>query len=290
MADKVTTRVVVAGAAEVLEAYRRRVNALLDAEYPGEYRELHTPGRLEYELRTPDGAPFPPFVTVSGDFPELVVALAWTRGARGARGSATVQAGKLVEQAQRAAAPGGSLAIQASAGADGTLEFALATRLRADGSWIGYAVTAAQHAFVLVRADGAAQVLSASDGVAPEWAERWRIGTGAGAEDGTAAAYAELDPREPIDATLLEELDQLANEFADSWIWFAAAPEAETAIERHRYGLYGLAVNEANLRAERLRGAMTRTAQGYAFESLDASARPVAALILRHWLAAAGPG
>lgn len=290
MADRVTTRVVVAGAADTLGAYRRQVNALLDEEYGGNYRELHTPGRLEYEVRTPAGAPFPQFVTASADFPELVVELSWTKGAGGERGSATVQGGKLLEHAAQDPVAGGSLAIEARAGADGTLELALATRARADGSWIGYAVTATQHAFFLMRGDGAARELSASDGVEPEWAERWRIGAGAATAGGAAAAYAELDPREPIDAALLDELDRLANEFADGWIWFAAAPAAETAIERHRYELHGLKVNEANLRAERLRGTMARTAEGYAFDGLSEAARPVAALVARHWLAAAGAG
>jgi hypothetical protein len=58
----------------------------------------------------------------------------------------------------------------------------------------------------------------------------------------------------------------------------------ETAIERHRYGLYGFKVNEANLRSERLRGAMKRTVDGYEFDALSDASRPVAALVARRWL------
>jgi len=281
MAEKVTTRVIVTGEAGALGAYRRQVNALLDEEYAGDYRELHAPDRLEYEVKAPRGAPFPPFVAASAGFPEVVVEMSWTNAAHGERGAATIQAGKLVEQARRDVGATGALAIEARAAADGTLELALACRPRADGTWIGYAVTANQHAFFMVRSEADAQALYASDGVAPEWAERWRI-TAAG------ASYTALDPHEAIESAVLDELDRLANEFADGWLWFADAPATDTAIERHRYGLYGLRVNEANLRAERLRGAMQRAADGYVLEALDEASRPVAALVARHWLAAAG--
>jgi hypothetical protein len=281
MAEKVITTVTVTGEAGALGAYRRQVNALLDEEYAGDYRELHASGRLEYEVRAARGAPFPPFVAASADFPELRVEMSWTNTALGERGAATIQAGRLAEQARLDADAAGAIAIEARAGADGTLELALACRPRADGTWIGYAVTATQHAFFMLRATGDAQELFASDGVAPEWAERWRIRS-------EGATYTELDPREPIEPTVLDALDGLANAFADGWIWFAAAPAAETAIERHRYGLYDLKINEANLRAERLRGAMKRTEDGYVFEALDEASRAVAALVARHWLPSAG--
>jgi hypothetical protein len=281
MSEKVTTRVTVTGDAGALGAYRRQVNALLDEEYAGDYRELHASGRLEYEVRATHGAPFPPFVAASAEFPELRVEMSWTNPALGERGAATIQAGKVAEQARRDTDTTGGLAIEARAGADGTLELALACRPRGDGTWIGYAVTATQHAFFMLRGAGETQALSASDGIAPEWAERWRIA-------GDSAVYAELDPREPIEPAVLGELDRLANEFADAWIWFASAPAVETAIERHRYGLYGFKVNEANLRSERLRGAMQRTADGYEFDALGDTSRPVAALVARHWLRTAG--
>lgn len=281
MPERVTTRVTVTGDAGALGAYRRQVNALLDEEYAGDYRELHAPGRLEYEVKAAHGAPFPPFVAASAELPELVIEMSWTNAALGERGAATIQAGKLAEQARRDADAAGALAIEARARADGTLELALACRPRADGTWIGYAVTATQHAFFLLCGATGAQELCASDGVAPEWAERWHIAGG-------DAAYAELDPREPIAPAVLDELDRLASEFSDGWIWFAEAPAEETAIERHRYDLYDLKVNEANLRSERLKGAMKRTAEGYVFDALGEAGRPVAALVARHWLRSAG--
>ena len=162
-------------------------------------------------------------------------------------------------------------------GGDGTLVLAVACRERSDGEWIGYALTASQHGFFRVCSEVGAVVLWASDGVAGEWAEQWRV-----AED--AAEYRELDPRAPIDARLLDDLDRLATDFAAGWIWFSAAGADETAIERHRYELYGLKVSDANVRAERLRTMMRPDLGGYAHSSTgDAGAR-VVALIARHWL------
>ena len=57
MADRISARVTVTGAAALLPAYRERVNELLDEDYPGTYRELHTGDRLEYDVRGRGGVP-----------------------------------------------------------------------------------------------------------------------------------------------------------------------------------------------------------------------------------------
>jgi hypothetical protein len=277
MAERISARVVVTGDGALLPAYRERVNELLDEEYAGTYRELHTADRLEYDVRGRRGVPFPPFVKASEEFPELEIAVRWENPAVGERGAADIQGGRLKEQARSEATVQDDFEIDIRAGGDGTIALAVACRERSDGEWIGYALTASQHGFFCIRSEVGAVVLAASDGVAAEWAERWRIA-------GSDVAYRELDPREPIDPRLLGELDRLAADFAAGWIWFAAAGPDETAIERHRYELYGLKVNDANVRAERLRRMMQPELGGYAFSSVgDAGAR-VVALVARHWL------
>ncbi len=277
MTERISARITVTGDESFLAAYRERVNELLDADYPGTYRELHTADRLEYEVRGRVGLPFPPFVTVSEEYPELEIAVRWENPALGERGAADIRAGQLREQATSETSIQGDFEFDIRAGGDGTIVLAVACRERSDGEWIGYALTASQHGFFRIRSEVGAVVLAASDGVAAEWAEQWRVAAG-------DVGYQEFDPREPIDARLLGELDRLAADFAAGWLWFSAAGPDETAIERHRYELYGLKVNDANVRAERLRKMMQPDLGGYAFSAVkDAGAR-VVALVARHWL------
>jgi hypothetical protein len=121
-------------------------------------------------------------------------------------------------------------------------------------------------------------MLEATDGVELEWAERWRIGA-----DGTAM-YAELDPREALEARLATELGRLADAFAEEWVWFDADDPVETAVERARFAAYGYAVREANLKSAKLRGVMRPEGDALAFSSLDEGGRGIAALVARHWL------
>ena len=89
----------------------------------------------------------------------------------------------------------------------------------------------------------------------------------------------------PIDERVAVELDRLANDFADEWLWFADGAAAETAIERQRYGAYGLKVNAANVRTLKLKTAMRETATGgFALDMTDPEAGAIAALVARHWL------
>jgi hypothetical protein len=277
MADRISARVTVTGEEALLPAYRERVNELLDEDYPGTYRELHTADQLEYEVRGRGGVPFPPFVKASEEFPELEVAVRWENPAIGARGSADIQGGRLKEQATSETSVQEDFEIDIQARGDGTIVLAVACRERGDGEWIGYALTSAQHGFFRLRSRVGSVLLSASDGVAAEWAEQWLI-------TGEETEYRELDPHEPIDKRLLAELDALAADFAAGWIWFAAAGADESAVERHRYELYGLTVNEANVRAERLRVMMQPEIGGYAFSSAGEAGARVVELVRRNWL------
>ena len=274
MSSQVTATVVVEGDPPLLAGYRARVNALLDAETSGPYRELHTAGRLDYRLKA-SGVPYPPFVAASAEFPELTVRVEWQNPLGGTGGHATIRAGKLVDQATGSAAEAGR-GLELRAERDGTIALAVVTRRRRAGEWIGYAVTAEQHGYF--RASRGATVLEAADGAEPEWAERWTV-------RGDAATYAELDPREPLDASLAAELERLAHDFADEWLWFAAAPLEETAIERQRYADYGFTINPANLRAAKLRTVLKEApGGGRVLEATEPEARTVVALVARLWL------
>jgi hypothetical protein len=276
MSNAITATVVIEGDAPLLAGYRTRVNALLDAESPGPYRELHTAGRLDYRLKA-SGVPYPPFVAASAEFPELTVRVEWQNPLGGTGGSATIRAGRLVDQTTGHAAEAGR-ALELRAERDGTIALALVTRRRRAGEWIGYAVTAQQHGYF--RASGGGTVLEATDGAAQEWAERWIV-------RGDDAIYAALDPREPLDAALAEELERLAHAFADEWLWFAAAPAEDTAIERQCYAHYGFTFNPANLRAAKLRTVLTEApGGGRVLEATEPEARSVVALVARLWLQA----
>jgi hypothetical protein len=272
MGRRITATITVEGDAALLAAFRRRANELLDAEFGERYRELHTDGRLDWRVKAA-GVPYPPFVTASEELPDLVVEVQWEDEAGGTGGRSTIQAGRLAQQAADVARAGAD-ACELRADADGTLAIALTCRRRRAGEWIGYAVTATQHAFFRARAG----LLEATDGVEGEWAERWTL-----AADG--ADYAALEPRIPIDSGLLGELDRLANDFAAEWLWFDESPPEETAVERARYAAYGFRVNAANVRSVKLKTVLAGLpGGGFALELVDPEARAVAALVAGHWL------
>ena len=277
MARQITATITIEGDEVLLAGYRKRVNALLDAESGEPYRELHTPGRLEYQMKG-DGVPYPPFVTASSDFPDLAIEVRWEHAAGAAGGRSTIQAGRLTQQSTDGAPGGQASGCELRADRDGTLVLGLVCRRRSAGEWIGYAVTATQHAFFRVERRGDAALLEASDGVAGEWAERWTVA-------GERVDYAELSPHTPIDERLLGELDRLANDFADEWLWFADGAPADTAVERQRYTAYGYQVNPVNVRSLKLRTALQETpGGGLELAMADLEAQGIAALVARHWL------
>jgi len=277
MTRRITAIITVEGDEALLAAYRKRVNGLLDAELGEPYRELHAPGRLDYRLKA-DGVPYPVFVTASSEFPQLVVEVQWEHPGGAASGRATIQAGRLTQQST-AAGPGEPAAsCELRVDRDGSLVIAVVCRRRGKGEWIGYALTASQHALFRVEQRGAASLFEATDGVDPGWAERWTI-------EGDRVRYAELDPREPVDERLLGELDRLANDFADEWLWFADGAPEETAVERQRYERYGFKVNPANVRTEKIKTVLRETATGgFELAIADPESAAIAALVARHWL------
>jgi hypothetical protein len=275
MTRRITATITVEGDAALLAAFRRRANELLDAEFGEPYRELHTAGRLDWRVKAA-GVPYPPFVTASEELPELVVEVQWQDEAGGTSGRSTIRGGRLAQQSA-GEAPEAAGGYELRVGADGTLAIAVACRRRRPGEWIGYAVTATQHAYFRAGTG----LLEATDGVEGEWAERWTIA-------GERVDYAELAPREPVEPGLLDELDRLANGFAADWIWFDESPPEETAVERARYAAYGFKVSPANVRSVKLKTVIAESpAGGFVLEAADPEARAIAALVARHWLQAA---
>ena len=273
----------VRGEASSLEEFRREANALLDVEFEHEYRELHTADGLDWRIKARRGMPFPAFASASNAFPDLLVEIEWRNRADGTSGQALVQAGKLITQDARPSGLPGELTLSVRAAADGAIGLAIVLKHMRDGAWIGYALTESQHAFFRLTPIPEGHELLATDGIEPEWAERWTI-------VGTGTVHEALASPELVADDLLEELDWLAHEFADEWVWFAEALEEETAVERHRFELNGYRVHPANLRTEKLKRAMTADADGLVYESLDDDARRVAALVATHWLQTATAG
>ena len=268
--------ITVSGDPQLLREYRGQVNRLLDEEGGDSYRELHTPERLEYEFKLRAGIPFPPFVSASQAFPDLTVEVQWSEPAVGQSGRAIIRNGVLAEQAAQSHAPGGAVMHEVRAGADGRLELAvICARWRE--SWHGYMITSDEHAFFRLMGPANSGELSASDGVDPEWVERWRIESG-------EAIYAELAPPEPIPEDELGDLDRLAQEFSREWVWFEESPPEETAVERQRYEAYGYPVRAANLRSEKLRTVLRPDDGRLAFGSFAEDARWIPELLRRCWL------
>ena len=271
--------ITVSGDPELLREYRGQVNRLLDEEGDSSYRELHTPERLEYEFKLHGGIPFPPFVSASQVFPDLTVEVEWSEAALGRSGRAIIRNGVLAEQAAQSHAPGGTVSNDVRAGADGELELGVSCA-RWRESWHGYVIAVDQHAFFRLAGSEESCELWASDGIDPEWAERWSVTSG-------DAVYAELAHREPIAGDELRELDRIAQEFSREWVWFEDSPPEETAVERARFAAYGVPVRAANLRSEKLRKVLRPENGGLAFVSFEADARWIPELLRRCWLRAA---
>jgi hypothetical protein len=89
----------VTGSAGRFEEFRERVRWLLVRDPDTDpYTEHHAGDLLEYRFTLEKGLPFPTFVAVSGEFPELRVEAAWDK--EGAKGGAAIEGGRLVEKWQ----------------------------------------------------------------------------------------------------------------------------------------------------------------------------------------------
>jgi hypothetical protein len=271
-----TATITVKGDPELLRGYCGHVKGLLEEDGSASYRELHTDAQLEFRFKLRGGIPFPPFVSASQAFPDLIVEVDWTEAVQGRSGRAIIQNGILREQAAQSHAPAGTALVEVRADTGGRLRLAV-SGARWREAWHGYVIASDQHAFFRIVGTPEACELFASDAVEPEWAERWTIASG-------DAIYAELAPREPIAEDELRELDRLAQEFTREWIWFEKSPEEEIAVERQRFESYGYPVCAANLRSEKLRQVLRPDNGGLALGSFGEDTRWIPELLRRRWL------
>ena len=156
-----------------LADFRERLRWLMvrdeDAE---EYTEDYADGILEYRFKPRKGIPFPAFTTASRDFPELQVLAEWEHD--GVRGSATIENGRLVQQAPQLI---GESQIDVTVAQDGRLELAFACSRKEDGL-IGYAATSERHTYFRYR-DGRLELVDpdspdeALEEVAFAFVEEW---------------------------------------------------------------------------------------------------------------------
>ena len=87
----------VTGSAGRFEEFRERVRFLLVRDPDVDpYTEHHVAGALEYRFELDKGIPFPAFITVSAEFPELRVEAEWDKA--GARGGVAIESGRPVEK------------------------------------------------------------------------------------------------------------------------------------------------------------------------------------------------
>jgi hypothetical protein len=276
MTERFEATVRVRGDAQAREAFRRRANAQLAAEFPGvRYRELHDRDQLDWRLACAGGVPFPPFVEASVAHPALDCVVEWRESEGAPARRARVAGGRLEweEGAEPMAAAGGS-AVRVAAGRDGELRHAIAIeRVPGAAAWLGYLATAERHAFFLCEPGGSE--VAFSDGLDPEWA--WRVSVA----DHRAGA-ARLAAPEAMGDAMAERLHDIAERFAAEWLWFDAAPEPETAIERHRFAQYGFPVRPANLQSRKLKRVLVEDASGYRLDP-QAAAAAAAALVLDAW-------
>jgi hypothetical protein len=280
LTERIEATVRVRGDAEARNAFRRRANAQLAAEFPEiRCRELHDRDQLDWRLACDRGVPFPPFVEASAAHPGLECIVEWREPEGGVVRRARLAAGRLEWEGDShapATPDGGAAAASVLASRDGELRHAMVMeRSRGTETWLGYLATAERHAFFLCEA--AQRSVAFSDGLDPEWC--WRATVAAdGAEIEALAAP------EAMSDHVAERLHDVAERFAAEWMWFDAAPEAETAIERHRYAQYGFPVRPANLQSRKLKRVLVEDVSGLRLDPPEPAAA-AAALVLAAWAA-----
>lgn len=245
----------VTGDKDQLESFREQVSALLAEEgIIGDVEERHTEAELVFDLKVKGGIPFPQFVMASSQHPGVVVEAEWVNPEAGMRGTATIKQGALTEQkTETLETKGASLSGEneyIAVSGTGKLLLALTFSRISRDEYLGYAITAGEDAMFGIKrkAEGPIAELTATAGNEPGWHERWLINL---AEQ--TSEYAEFQPPQPIADTVYRELEKMAKDFAETWIWFSSSPKEEIIIEIQKYEQRGYPVNEANVKTEKLR-------------------------------------
>jgi hypothetical protein len=260
-----------------------RLRRLLSGLYlRNEVTEHHGNEALCYDLKIEGGIPFPLFSQASQEFPELTFQAEWVNVAAGESGKATIVNGRVTEQMSDGFAGGtDDHPVHVELGPDGRLRLALVLFRATGEEWRGYAVTAERDALLRVRRSPGSNAveLLATEG-APEWAVAWRGDLSAG-----GLSREELATPVAIGDTEFRELDALARDFADRWIWFKSGPRVEIAVEADRYARYGYPVCAANVRASRLHRMQSDARKGAArlHSTLTAEEEWVKDVVLLTW-------
>ena len=103
---QVTFRAIVrvTGSAGRFEEFRERVRWLLVRDPDAEpYTEHHSGGGLEYRFELTRGLPFPTFMAVSAEFPEMRIDVEWDKD--GAKGGVAIECGRPVDKWTGARSP-----------------------------------------------------------------------------------------------------------------------------------------------------------------------------------------
>ncbi len=260
MPSLIHATITVSGDESQLDACNARIRLLLaDQNIDGEIDEHHGAGALCYDMKVKGGIPFPAFAQASQEFPALKMVAEWVNIDAGERGEATLVEGKLTEHSvhKLAMATGSARPVHVAVAANGKLDLALTFFRLNREEWMGYALTADRDALLrVVRApESDAVELYATEG-SPEWSMRWRASL---AQSGCDFEFM-AEPQE-IDGAMYSELEQMAREFVDEWIWFASGAQEEIAIEKERYETAGHAIHAANVKASRLHKMAAETAR-----------------------------
>lgn len=286
MPSLIHATVTVSGDASQLAACDARIRVLLaEQAVEGDVSDHHGADALCYDLKLRGGVPFPAFVLASSEFPALTIDARWVHVDANARGAATIVNGKLVEHsidrlgaAERTVRPALVSALE-----DGRLELALTFYRAARDEWLGYALTGTRDALLrLRRAPESEEVELYATAGSPEWSLCWR-----GSAVRADFAPVPVAAPEPIDADSCRDLERMAQEFVDEWVWFASGPATQIAIEKERYAQYGYAVAAANLRSARLHRMKSGLASPdgrLVFSTLGADETWVKDVVARCWL------
>jgi hypothetical protein len=272
----------VSGDSALLPVADARIKALLvDEIFEGGFEEHHGDAALAYDFKVRGGVPFPAFALASQEFPQLAVVAEWVNVAAGRRGRARIADGRIVEHVEDSIGTGPAETPNryCAVAAGGRLALAVAVIRRDHGLWNGYVIHHERDALFEIRRDGPAIALRVTEG-GGEWARLWTL-----ANADAPATPQMLDPAQPLDAALYDELERLARDFAAEWIWLRDAPAAETAIERDRYDRYGYAVQDANVRVAKLQRMRGDAAidEALRYSTLDADSEWIPGLLQRCW-------
>lgn len=279
----------VSGDEPQLKACAEHIRLLLSGQQvEGEIAEHHGPAALCYDLKVRGGIPFPAFVLASQEFPLLRIDAEWVNVEENARGAATIVAGRLVEHNvdRLALTDRGVRPSVVTAQENGRLELALTFYRAGPDEWLGYALTADRDALLRITrgGDGDAVELFATNGEA-EWSLHWQ-----GSLQSLEFQPLPVRVATEIAQDIYLELERVAQEFVDEWIWFASGPAAQIAVEKERYARYGYAVADANLKAARLHRMKSGEAQSdgrLVFSTLGADESWVKEVVVRCWAAGA---